>query len=92
MSFSPSTYQDDGNAIAVSCRTDLIDFNSNQKKFMSSLIVVGDKYTSTNNVTVFKYDDNYNTVNFLGIVDMSSLRPIINRCGSFSQKGAHSNP
>ena len=86
VSFSPSTYQDDGNAIAVSCRTDLIDFNSNQKKFMSSLIVVGDKYTSTNNVTVFKYDDNYNTVNFLGIVDMSSLRPIINRCGSFRRR------
>ena len=92
MSFSPSTYQDDGNAIAVSCRTDLIDFNSNQKKFMSSLIVVGDKYTSTNNVTVFKYDDNYNTVNFLGIVDMSSFSGQLSIDVALFAEGAHSNP
>lgn len=86
VSVSPSTYQDDGSSISVTCRTDLLDFNSTQRKFMAEVTVVGDKYTSTNAVNVFRYDDNYITIALLGTVDMAALRPRVNRCGSFRRR------
>lgn len=86
VSVSPSVYQDDSSTFTAQIRTDLLDFNSTQRKFMASVTVIGDKNTSTNIVNVFKYDDDYITVGLLGIVDMSSLRPRVNRCGSFRRR------
>jgi hypothetical protein len=85
--FSPTTYQDDGDPIVVHMMGDLVDFQSTQYKFCSRLQVIGDKYTSTNFVYVYWTDDNYLTLKGNIAVNMSAQRPKIDRMGRFSRRG-----
>lgn len=86
---SPSFYTDHNNTIPVSGQTTILDFNSTQRKFMGELTLVGDKASSANAVTVTWSDDNCITFNSGQSVDMSSLRPRINRMGSFYRRIFH---
>ena len=79
-------YQDHGTNFNVIGQTDLLDFNSTQRKFMSELTLVGDKYSSSNQLTVYWSDDNYLNFNTGVVVDMASSRPRINRLGSFRRR------
>lgn len=85
--YSPTTYQDNGDSIYIKLMGDLVDFQSGQYKFCSRLQVVGDKYTSTNQILVFWTDDNYLTLKGGILVDMSNDRPKIDRMGRFARRG-----
>jgi hypothetical protein len=83
----PTAYWDAGVPIRVAMMGDLVDFQSGQYKFCSRLQVVGDKYFSSNPVTVWWTDDNYLTLKGGITVDMSSQRPKIDRMGRFERRG-----
>jgi len=85
-SVSDSIYQNHGSNFTVSGQTDLLDFNSTQRKFMSEVTLVGDKYSASNPVTVSWSDDNYLSFSAGVSVDMSNTRPRINRLGSFRRR------
>jgi Kelch motif len=85
--YSPTTYQDNGLDISVSMMGDLVDFQSSQYKFCSRLLVVGDKYSSTNSLLMQWTDDNYLTLKGGISVDMSAQRPKIDRMGRFGRRG-----
>lgn len=85
--YSSSVYQDNGDTIYVLMMGDLVDFQSGQYKFCSRLQVVGDKYTASNIVNVSWTDDNYLTLKGGINVDMSALRPKIDRMGRFPRRG-----
>ena len=79
-------YQDHNTNFNVVGQTDLLDFNSTQRKFMTEVTLIGDRSSTTNNITVYWTDDNYITFNSGVVVDMSLMRPRINRLGSFRRR------
>ncbi len=85
-SMLPSVYDDNGMPIYVGGSTDLIDFNSTQRKFCSDITIVGDKYNSTNPVFLAWTDNNYLNYSTPISVDMALLRPRINRGGNFRRR------
>lgn len=81
-----SNYQNHGNNFEVSGQTGLLDFNSTQRKFMNNITMVGDRYSSQNLVNVSWSDDNGITFSAANAVDMSLMRPRVNRGGSFRRR------
>lgn len=77
--FSPEVYQDDGNPIAVLCRTELVDFGNNDRKFFSGAQVVGDKVDS---FALMRYtNDDFQTYSQWVPVNLNSLKAQVNRLG-----------
>ncbi len=85
-SVSPTLYQDNAATMTVTAIGDKVDLNSNQRKFCARLDLIGDRYSSTNNVTISWTDDDYQTYSTGVVVDMSTSRPGIPRMGSFRRR------
>ncbi len=83
---SPTTYLDNGSDLIASGNTDIIDFNSVQRKFCTDVTVIGDKYSTANTVYISWTDNNYVSFNTIQPVDMAQIRPRINRAGSFRRR------
>ena len=79
-------FQDDGSNYLVTIQTSRWDANTNHRKFLSKLRLIGDKYDSTNNVSVSWSDDDYITFNTARTVDLSSAYDYLNGCGSFRRR------
>jgi hypothetical protein len=79
-SFSTSAYQDYLNAIPFRIVTPLIDGNTNDRKFFSSLEIIGDR-TNTQVLTSHT-DDDYTTFSARRSVNMNTGRPIIRQLGA----------
>lgn len=85
---SPVTYQDNGATITVSATGVKIDGGTNERKFCSSLTVIGDRVaaTSPNTATIYWSDDDGTTFSTGVTVDLTAARPRVNRCGSFRRR------
>lgn len=86
-SFSPLIYLDSGATITVSVQGDKVDGGTNNKKFCSSLTVIGDRRGSApNNATITYSDDDAQTFTTWGTVDLTLPRPRLTRGGSFYRR------
>jgi len=77
--FSPNTYEDYGNPIAVLCRTPLVDGGNNLRKFWSQAQIVGDKVDS---FALLRYtSDDYQTFSAWQNVNLNTSKSQVNRLG-----------
>ncbi len=85
---SPVTYQDNGAAITLSATGVKVDGGTNERKFCSSLTVIGDRQASTspNTASISWSDDDETTFSTPITVDLTAARPRVNRCGSFRRR------
>lgn len=87
-----SAFQDtDQNAVATAITTVIqppkVDQATAQPKFCASLDLSGDRYSTSNPVTVEYTDDDWITSTTWGTCDMSLDRPQVYRGGSFRKRG-----
>jgi hypothetical protein len=87
-----SAFQDtDQNAVATAISTVIqppkVDMATAQPKFCASLDLSGDRYSTSNPVTVTYTDDDWITSTTWGTCDMSLDRPQVYRGGSFRKRG-----
>jgi len=87
-----SAFQDtDQNSVVTAITTVLqppkVDMNTAQPKFVASVDLAGDRYASSNPVTVEYSDDDWNTSVTWGTCDMSLDRPQVYRGGSYRRRG-----
>jgi hypothetical protein len=81
-------YQDNGTAITVRGTGVKVDGGTNERKFCSSLTVIGDRQAATtpNTATISWSDDDGVTFSTGRTVDLSAARPRLTRCGSFRRR------
>jgi hypothetical protein len=79
---SQYAYTDDGNAISFRVVTPIHDSGITNRKFYTSVEVVGDKATSNTNLSIRHYDDDYTTPSTFRTVNLSDSRPILYQLGS----------
>jgi hypothetical protein len=75
-------YTDDGFTYSANPQLALLDFGSKKRKFWDSLEIVGDRETSASPFSISYSDDDYQTFQTWGTVDLSDARPIARRLGS----------
>lgn len=87
-SVNPAVYSDAGANINVSATGDIVDAGTNERKFCSSLTVIGDRRSnaSPNNATISWSDDDGQTYSSGVTVDLTLSRPRANRLGSFRRR------
>ena len=77
--FDPNTYQDYGNPIQVLCRTPLVDFGTNDRKFFSQCQIIGDKVDS---YALLRYTNNdYASFSAWQNVNLNTSKSQVNRLG-----------
>ena len=77
--FDPNTYQDYGNPIQVLCRTPLVDFGTNDRKFFSQCQIIGDKVDS---YALLRYTNNdYSSFSAWQNVNLNTSKSQVNRLG-----------
>lgn len=84
--FDPSLYQDAATNITGIIITPNNEFDTRNKKFMSKLILNGDKPTATSPVLVQWSDDDYQTWSTGESVDMYQEHPTAGRMGGFRRR------
>jgi hypothetical protein len=72
--------------IRVKIRTNKFDMDTYNRKFMSSMEIVGDRYTVNNNVNVTWTDDDYETYNNGFAIPLTSEWPSHPRLGAFRRR------
>jgi len=82
----PNIYQDDTTPIHCTIVTNKYDMDSYNRKFMSSLKLVGDSYSPTNVVTFYWTDDDYQTWSNAKTIDMNDDFPAFQRLGAFRRR------
>lgn len=83
--FKPTLYRDDGVDFTVTTQTQKQMFDTMHEKFMSRLLVVGDRYLGSL-LSISWTDDDYQTFSTPRTVDMSLERPVLHRLGRFLQR------
>jgi len=83
--FDSQTYQDDSVAINLTIQTSKFDGDSNNRKFLHKLTLVGDRYTSSNPVTISWSDNDYQTYPVSRTTDLQ-YRSFVTRLGSFRRR------
>tara|TARA_R110000744_G_scaffold23338_4_gene59310 strand:- start:2721 stop:3728 length:1008 start_codon:yes stop_codon:yes gene_type:complete len=82
----PAIYQDIGAAINLRFQTKQTDGEVNQAKFCSRLELIGDRETTSANVSISWSDNDYTTYNTARTVDISSVRRTLLRLGAFERR------
>lgn len=83
---NPATYQDAGTAILVELMTNKYDMDTYNRKFLSSVKVVGDRYSTSNSISLQWTDDDYNTFSNVKTISLSDDFPAFHRLGSFRRR------
>ena len=78
--------QDDGTNILVELVTNKYDMDTYYRKFLSSLKVVGDLYSTTNNLSLQWSDNDYQTWSNVKTISLSDTFPAFHRLGSFRRR------
>jgi len=81
----PSVYQDDGVSILTELWTSRLDFGSVNRKFMSSLNIVGDTTTASSLLSFRWSDDDYKTWSNWKDIDLV-VRPYFMKLGVFRRR------
>lgn len=82
MNHASLVFTDDTTTYTARIQTAANDEGTNRKKFYSYLDIVGDVETTTSPLTVSKSDDDFQTYDVLGTVDLSSQQRRLTRLGS----------
>lgn len=77
--FDPDVYTDDGNPITVLCRTPLLDFGNNDRKFFRSSEIIGDKVDSF--ALIRHTNDDYQTFSAWLNVNLNTPKSQVSRQG-----------
>jgi len=83
---SPAYGQDNSVSFPVSARTSRLDFDTNNRKFVRSMELIGDQQSTTTPVSVSYYDDDYITQSTPRTFDMVDYRPFGTTFGSFRRR------
>lgn len=86
LSASSPVYQDNGSNITRLIRTNVFDFGNSNRKFETDFRIIGDRQTSTANISVRRTNDDYATWDTARDIDMSQPRPHQVRNGSFYRR------
>ncbi len=79
---SSLTFQDDGAPFTATIQLDPIDLNTTERKVWSALTLIGDVQDTSSPVTVSYSDDDYQTVETWGTLDLHTYLPEARRLGS----------
>jgi hypothetical protein len=82
----PDTYQDDGVPILLELVTNRYDMDTYQRKFLSAVRLVGDRYEAGNSVDFSWTDDDYQTWSNTKTITMTDDYPAFQRLGSFRRR------
>lgn len=80
--FSESTYQDAGTNFTVLGRFKRLDLEDNRRKFYRRAEIIGDKQTTTTNVSLQYSDDDWQTLSTARTMDMSLTRTLATTLGN----------
>jgi len=75
-------FTDDGNAFSAVAQLLPMDFGTKKRKFWDSVEIICDIETAASATTISYYDDDYQTLQNWGNVDLSNSRPIARRLGA----------
>ena len=79
-------FQDDGSNYTVTIQTSKFDGGTQYRKFVPKMFIVGDTYSSTNNISLSWSDDDYVTFSTARTVDLSADNAYVLGCGSFVRR------
>lgn len=82
----PTVYTDAGTPILVEIVTNKYDMDSYYRKFMSSIKLVGDLLGTTNDVTMYWSDNDYQSWSNAKTISMSDTFPAFQRLGAFRRR------
>ena len=85
-SVSPTVYQDNAVSFTVLARFGRIDLGTNARKFVAGYEFIGDKQSTTTNVSFQYSDDDYATLSTARTVDMSRARAFLKQGGNFRRR------
>ncbi len=84
--FDPTVYQDSGVNFTVTMVTDEDTFDTMHEKYMSRLVVYGDRIVTTSQLSIQTTDDDYATYTTARQVDLSLELPALTRLGRFRRR------
>lgn len=82
----PNAYTDSGDPILVEIVTNKYDMDSYYRKFMSSVKLVGDLLGTTNAVTMYWSDNDYQSWSNAKTISMDDTFPAFQRLGAFRRR------
>ena len=83
---STTSYQDEGQDMAVTIQTPLLDGNNQYRKFMRRCVAVGDTQTTNSPIYLSYTDDDYKTWSSQKESTLDGYRAIWKRLGSFRRR------
>lgn len=83
---NPDKYQDETDPITVEIRTNKYDMDTYNRKFVSSIRIVGDRYATNNSVKLAWSDDDYQTWSNEKDIELTDNFPAFQRGGSFRRR------
>lgn len=83
---SEATYQDNSVSFTVLGRFKRLDMDDNRRKFVERVRLVGDKQSTTTNVSLQYSDDDYTTLSTARTFDMSAINPFRSNFGNFRSR------
>ncbi len=84
--FNPNVLTDDGVGFTSVVQTDPIDFGSINQKFMSRLVAIADRPTSSALLSVSYSDDDYQTFSTARTVELNQEYPVLTQLGRFRRR------
>jgi hypothetical protein len=79
-------YQDDGMPLTMTIQTSRVDLETDLRKFLHRLVIIGDTQASTSTLYATCSDDDYRTFCSSRSVDLSDARPYLTQLGSFRRR------
>jgi len=79
-------YEDEGVAILCDITTNKYDMDTYNRKFMHSILIVGDQYVSANPLSMYWTDNDYTTWSNVKTIDLTDDFPAFHRLGSFRRR------
>jgi hypothetical protein len=84
--FNPNTLSDDSVGFTSVVQTDPMDFGSIHQKYMSRLIVIADRPTSSTTLNISYSDDDYQSFSTTRDVELNAEYPVLHQLGRFRRR------
>ena len=84
--FNPSIYQDSGVNFTCSFTTEDEAFDTSREKYMSRIVVMGDRPATNADLTISVSDDDYQTFSTPRAVNLNQEFPLLTRWGRFRKR------
>jgi hypothetical protein len=84
--FNPNVLIDDGVGFTSIVQTDPMDFGSINQKFMSRLVAIADRPTSSSLLSVSYSDDDYQTFSTARTIELNQEYPVLTQLGRFRRR------